>query len=794
MLYIDVGNTLRGGLRTGIQRVVRSLAFELAKDRTDIRLIAFDPTTDRYFALARADLIRSAGSMAEIGEPDRHYFNLDAIRRGDIFFEPDSTWSEPVPRGDLFRRLKAKGVIVVILNHDVIPVLLPEVCHPNTLISFSETIADHLQYADYALATSHGVEKDLQDTAKRYLGRALTTRVIRLGADFDLAAEVESKSENGASIGAAFPELSSLRYLLAVGTIEPRKNYEALLQAFDRLDAEDAALVVVGRQGWMSEAFLAALKRHPQFGKRIFWYNAVEDSALLALYRGAHAAVLPSHYEGYGLPAVEALRHGCPTIVSDAGSLPEVTGGHAEVFARANPDALFAVLDRLYRDESFRAELLARAAAFRPTSWCEAGDSVKAALEEIAVGHQHQFDAPLRQLVYLATNPEILALSLASVRRHLSFIDRIVVLTKANAKAEVEVVARKHFADAIILTDEELPGAELASAEHQPRNTWLRKLLYRHQAIEPNFLVADEDYLVLKPVAAERFMKGGVHTGHYFLDDMGGWFAGSPAMTSYDRGIRNAWKLLKQAVYPTRGYASHMPQVLNKRLVNEIYDRLVISPEKAWLDEWSIYFNVAGALYPLHFTARPYAALGWPMRIGDWYPEIVPEDFAFENYYPENYEAGGLFAGLQPLGDLETKSARTREAFAHAKHVEFDGGGAHAPAPLALIVGEDGLTFINKGTILAGRVNVRRILLINRSGAASPPRGTLEMFVTEPLGAPIRGETVALGEVCWIPLIPPERAGLYAIRFFAALEDGRRLETQGLLTIVAAEPQHPDRD
>ncbi len=793
MLYIDVGNTLRGGLRTGIQRVVRALAVELATDRTDVRLTAFDPASDRYYALARADLIRTGGSMAEIGEPDRRYFNLDAVQPGDIFLEPDSTWSEPVPRGDLFRRLKAKGAIVVILNHDVIPVLLPEVCHPNTLISFSEAIADHLQYADYALATSHGVEKDLQDTAKLYLGRALAIRVIRLGADFDLAAEAENIGENGAAIAVAFPELSSLRYLLAVGTIEPRKNYEALLQAFDRLNAEDAALVVVGRQGWMSEAFVAALQRHPQFGERIFWYTGVEDSALMALYRGAYAAVLPSHYEGYGLPAVEALRHGCPTIVSDAGSLPEVTGGHAEIFARADPDALFAVLNRLYRDESFRADLLARAVSFRPTSWREAGDSVKAALDEIAVGHRHKFDAPLRQLVYLSTNAEILPLSLASMRRHLPFIERIVVLTKGIAKAEVEAVARKHFAEAVILTDEELPGAELATAEHQPRNTWLRKLLYRHPAIEPNFLVADEDYLVLKPIAAERFVKDGVHMGHYFLDDMGGWLAGSPTITSYDRGIRNAWKLLKEAAYLTRGYASHMPQVLNKSLVNEIYDRLVVSPEQAWLDEWSIYFNIAGALYPRHFTAKPYAALGWPMRTGVWYPEIVPTDFAFENYYPENYEAGGLFAGLEPLGDLETKSARTREAFAQAKYVEFDGGGAHAPAPLALIVGEDRLTFINEGTVLAGRGNVRRILLINGSGAATPPHGTLEMFMTEPLGAPIRGESIALGEVCWIPLIPPERPGLYSIRFFAALDNGRRLETQGLLTIVAAEPQHADR-
>jgi hypothetical protein len=185
MLYIDVGNTLRGGLRTGIQRVGRSLSYELAANSpTTTRLIAFDVSANRYFALADPSLIRSADSLADIGREARAYFDLDALVRGDIFFEPDSSWTEPLNRGALFRTLKEKGVIVVVLNHDAIPILLPEVCHPNTLVSFSETIADHIQYADYALATSARVARDLGELAERFLGRSITTRVIKLGVDF----------------------------------------------------------------------------------------------------------------------------------------------------------------------------------------------------------------------------------------------------------------------------------------------------------------------------------------------------------------------------------------------------------------------------------------------------------------------------------------------------------------------------------------------------------------------------------------------------------------------------------
>jgi glycosyltransferase involved in cell wall biosynthesis len=271
MLYIDVGNTLRGGLRTGIQRAVRSLAYELARKAPDTTaLIAFDPIQMRYFALSDPELIRSADNLASIGPEARVDLDFDAFTARDIFFEPDSTWAEPLNRGSLFRLLKSRGVIVVLLNHDVIPVPLPQVCHPNTLIALSERIADRLQYADYALTTSGGVERDLRAVAQRFLGRSITTCVIRLGADFEAQASVGAagKGVDAAAFAAAFPELVGLRFLLSVGTIAPRKNHGLLLEAFERLDAADAGLVIVGRQGWMSDAFHAADTGHPDYGKQ----------------------------------------------------------------------------------------------------------------------------------------------------------------------------------------------------------------------------------------------------------------------------------------------------------------------------------------------------------------------------------------------------------------------------------------------------------------------------------------------------------------------------------------------
>jgi hypothetical protein len=152
-------------------------------------------------------------------------------------------------------------------------------------------------------------------------------------------------------------------------------------------------------------------------------------------------------------------------------------------------------------------------------------------------------------------------------------------------------------------------------------------------------------------LASTNFQNRDVHTGYYFLDDMGTWLAGSPTTTSFDRGMRNTCRLLREAAYPARGFASHRPQIINKSLVNEIYGRFIVDADHAWHDEWSLYFNVACQLYPRRFRAVPTGTLGWPMRPGDWLPEILPTDPAFENYAPD-----GMFAGLS----LPAATARPR--------------------------------------------------------------------------------------------------------------------------------------
>ena len=115
-----------------------------------------------------------------------------------------------------------------------------------------------------------------------------------------------------------------------MGTIQPRKNYPRLIEAFSRLildsQYKDLALVIVGKKGWMWEETFKAPKK---FGveDKVKFLDYVPDEDLPALYKGAKCFVLVSLYEGFGIPALEAMSFGCPVVVSNISSLPEVVGG-----------------------------------------------------------------------------------------------------------------------------------------------------------------------------------------------------------------------------------------------------------------------------------------------------------------------------------------------------------------------------------------------------------------------------------------------------------------------------------
>lgn len=152
-------------------------------------------------------------------------------------------------------------------------------------------------------------------------------------------------------------------YILFVGTIEPRKNVNGLLHAFrhlrDKYNVTNTGLVIAGGQGWLYEETMETVDRLG-LQESTFFLGRVPDDKLRKLYVGARCHVHAAHYEGFGLPPLEAMACGTPTVVSNISSLPEVVGDAALLVDPNNPEEIAVAIHRLLTDDDLHAEVRAK--------------------------------------------------------------------------------------------------------------------------------------------------------------------------------------------------------------------------------------------------------------------------------------------------------------------------------------------------------------------------------------------------------------------------------------------------
>lgn len=298
-----------------------------------------------------------------------------AVPAGAVFADLEGSWYDPMPRAELLPALRDAGVHRAVFVHDVMPLLFPQWFTAQHAAVFRDWLVAQLRHAELFLANSNCTAQDLRRVATELgVDRDLDVRVVPLGADPPV---VEPRPVDVADrLG---------RYVLVVGTLEPRKNQQIVVDAVERLHADhpDLELVLVGKEGWMVDALVQRLRHHPLLGDRVFWLGGVDDAQLAWLYQHAFVTVAPSVYEGLGVPVMEALEHGCPTLSSTGGALPEAGGGLSELFDPHDTDALVALLRRHLEDPEHHAARRAAAAAHRGPRWSDTTAAVAAALRDL---------------------------------------------------------------------------------------------------------------------------------------------------------------------------------------------------------------------------------------------------------------------------------------------------------------------------------------------------------------------------------------------------------------------------
>jgi len=342
-LLIDVSAMVQSDLKTGIQRVVRSIVLELiANPPPGFRVEpVFSTGSNRRYQYARHYTLGALGETALALE--------DAPieeRPGDVFFGLDLFTNGTAQNQELLCAMRARGMDIYFAVYDLLPVLRPDVFPYGTEEYFTEFLKTVTTVAHGVVCISRAVADELAAWLERQPPARATPLQLgwfHLGADIDASAPSAGLPPNAAHVLA---EVAARPTFLMVGTVEPRKGHTQALAAFEQLwaDGVDANLVIVGKQGWMVDKLCDKLASHPERDRRLFWLPGVSDEMLLKLYQSASALLAPSEGEGFGLPLIEAAQHEIPIIARDLSVFREVAGAHAFYFTGTEPRDLAAAL------------------------------------------------------------------------------------------------------------------------------------------------------------------------------------------------------------------------------------------------------------------------------------------------------------------------------------------------------------------------------------------------------------------------------------------------------------------
>jgi glycosyltransferase involved in cell wall biosynthesis len=249
----------------------------------------------------------------------------------------------------------------VITIHDLTFLRYPQFLTADSRRYYNDQIQAAAQRADFILTDSAATQNDVLEWLPVSAGKVVTVH---------LAPDPQYQPQPAAHVAAvtAKHQLPN-SYLLFVGTFEPRKNILGLLTAFAQLPADTPPLVLVGNQGWLFDETRQRVNEL-KLNDRVKFLQDVPGADLPALYSGAAVFILPSHYEGFGLPVLEAMACGTPVVIANRASLPEIAGGAAALCDPDDPASLAHAIETVLSDSTYRQDLIAQGLArVKDFSW-----------------------------------------------------------------------------------------------------------------------------------------------------------------------------------------------------------------------------------------------------------------------------------------------------------------------------------------------------------------------------------------------------------------------------------------
>lgn len=275
------------------------------------------------------------------------------------------------------------------------------------------------------------------------------------------------------------------------------------------------------------------------------------------------------------------------------------------------------------------------------------------------------------QIAYLSNRPGVLAETLDYVSHFMPWVRQAVVMCPGSSVEPLRRAVGDGEGPELVIVDEDalqtVAERTALSDSHGARNATLRQLFLERGPLEDTFLQSDDDYRPLKPVAPSLFVQDGRILSYSFYD-LAHWRRNE---SSYDAVQRRSYLVLSYLGAGHRCFASHMPQLIDRALFLEAFAEAAKLTASKEICEWSLPLNYGRLVAPERFgEVRTFRTMCWPQYPHEWPYAERPEDLTFENFYPELYSPGHLFAGISTALDL---SAPERQAFEKiSRWYEFD--------------------------------------------------------------------------------------------------------------------------
>lgn len=359
-ILVDVSALVQTDLKTGVERVTRSILLNLLLDPPAGYRIepVFATSGNHGYRYARRFALTLLDCPSVGLEDDPIEFQT-----GDIFLGLNLNHHAVTAQTCYLELLRNAGVRIFFVVYDLLPILIPEVFPPGTDDLHENWLKSISRVSDGVVCISRSVANEVAEwlkTSEQRRLRPLMVDWIHIGADIENSVPTQGLPDDSSLV---LKLLSARPSFLMVGTIEPRKGYLQTIAAFEQLwdSGVDANLVIVGKEGWKDfpeelcrtiPEIVSRLRHHPELGRRLFWLEGISDEYLELIYATCTCLIAASEGEGFGLPLIEAAQHKLPIIARDIPVFREVAGNHAFYFNGKEPTDLAGAVVRwleLYR-------------------------------------------------------------------------------------------------------------------------------------------------------------------------------------------------------------------------------------------------------------------------------------------------------------------------------------------------------------------------------------------------------------------------------------------------------------